>query len=73
MVGATDPLYAALAMQEVVHQFKGLLLDYVGGLLFEMDDGSFLLSCGGGSNDGEVWDGGEDGGGVEQGLVISGR
>ncbi len=44
------------------------LLDYVGGLLSEMDDGLFLLSCGRGGGDGEVGDSGEDGGGVEQGV-----
>ncbi len=51
---------------------EATLLDYVGGILSEMDDGSFLLSCGGGGIDGDVGDGGEDGGGVEQGLVVAG-
>ncbi len=48
-----------------------MLLDYVGGLLSEMDDGPFLLSCGRGGGNGEVGDGGEDSGGVEQGLVVA--
>ncbi len=52
--------------------FEGLLLDYVGGLLPQMDGRSFLLSCGGDGNR-EVRDGGEDGGGVEQGFVVAGR
>ncbi len=57
---------------------EALLLDYVGGLLSKMYNKSFLLSCGsGGGGDGgignrEVGDGGEDGGGVEQGLVVAG-
>ncbi len=51
---------------------EATLLDYVGGLLSEMDDGLFLLSCSGSGGDGEVGDGGEDGGGVEQGLTIAG-
>ena len=68
-----DPLDAALATLEMVRRFKGLLLGYVGGLLFEMDDGSFLLSCSGGGGNIEVGDGGEDGGGVEQGLVVAGK
>jgi hypothetical protein len=74
MAGAMDPSDAASAARKTVRQFEGLLLDYVGGILSEMDDRSFLLSCGSCSgSDGEVGDGGEDGGGVEQGLIIAGR
>ncbi len=52
---------------------EATLLGYVGGLLSEMDNGSFLLSCGGGGGGGgEVGDGGEAGGGVDQGLVVAG-
>jgi hypothetical protein len=52
---------------------EATLLDHVGGLLSKMDDGSFLLSCSSnGGNNREVGDGGEDGGGVEQGLIIAG-
>jgi hypothetical protein len=72
MAGVRDPSGAASAARETVRKFEGLLLDYVGGLMSEMDDGSFLLSCGGGSGNGEVGDGGEDGGGVEKGLVVAG-
>jgi hypothetical protein len=72
MVGVTDPSGAASAARETVLQFEGLLLDYVGRLLSEMDDGLFLLSSGGGGSNGEVGDGREDGGGVEQGLVVAG-
>ncbi len=61
-----------LAVLETVSRIEGLLLDYVGELLSEMDDGSFLLSCGGGGGNSEVRDGGEDGGGVEQGLIVAG-
>jgi hypothetical protein len=52
---------------------EATILDYIGGLLFEMDNESFLLSCGRDGGDGEVRDGREDGGGVEQGLVVAGR
>jgi hypothetical protein len=72
MVGATDLLDAALAAWETVCQFERLLLDYVGGLLSKMDNRAFLLSCSGGSGNGEVGDGGEDSGGVEQGLAVAG-
>ncbi len=72
MAGAMDPSDAASAAQETVHQFEGLLLDYVGGLLSEMDNGSFLLSCSSSGGNGEVRDDGEDGGGVEQGLLVAG-
>jgi hypothetical protein len=72
MAGVTDPLGSALAARETDCQFEGLLLDYVGGLLSKVDNGLFLLSCGGSSGDGEVGDGGEDGGGVEQGLIVAG-
>jgi hypothetical protein len=73
MAGSTDLLDVKLAGQETVRQFEGLLLDYVGGLLSEMDNGLFLLSCGGSGGDGEVGNGGEDGGGVDQGLVVAGK
>ena len=72
MAGVTDTSDAASAARETVRRFEGLLLDYVRGLLSEMDDGLFLLSCGGGGGDGEFGDGRDDGGGVEQDLVVAG-
>jgi hypothetical protein len=71
MAGAKDPSDGALVAREMVRQFEGLLLDYVRGLLSEMDDGLFLLSFDGDGSDGEVRDSGEDGGGVEEGIVVA--
>jgi hypothetical protein len=77
IAGVMDPSDVVSAAREMVRRFEGLLLDYVGGLLSKMDDGLFLLFCGGSggggsSGDGEVGDGGKDGGGVKQGVIVAG-
>ncbi len=72
MAGVADPSDMASAAQETVRQFEGLLMDYVGGLLSNMDNGSFFLSCGSDGGNGEVGDGKEEGDGVGKGLVVAG-